>query len=548
MGPARAASHLADADRLGELPAFGTLTRGDARAWLARNLFYKDVARLSHAELAELESYVDELEAAAGEPLAPSNATTPGVRPMSAATDPVRWRHRPLLYYFITHWLGETVWTPSVMTSGGFVRRTQDELVYWYRPAQGAVEPGAPPVEALLFIHGVGVGPAPYAQWIEMAAPDPSTPVVAIELSGPAQRVFPAPPPTPERFSRLVADALDSLGIARVVVAGHSLGSAYASYLAGADARGELAPRTSAGRALEAGARRVGALVLIDPIACLLHHSRVTSQFVYTPAATLKEAADDFYFKKELFTASIISRHLPWHDAAVWLDERSRSTPTLVALSADDSIVPAAKVQAVFGSWQAKLRGVRVLSMPGIGHGGWLTDTRAGQELAAAVRTLCKESLGSAAMAAKAASAASAAASAASAASAYTSSAASGLGSAMGAAADRLGSLGGSLRRGRDDAEESAEDSAHALLPVPPPPLVDAARTKRGVMTGAARRRSENTVAAPSDPAPAAIWLVERLRPASPTPTRGVPARPAAGVGAGIASGGARVADGEFGP
>lgn len=490
--PSRAASHLADEDRVAPLPTFTELTRGDVRGWLSRNLFYSELGALSPSEIAELDGYIDELEAAAGERLIASNETTPGLKSMCAATDPVRWRHRPLLYYGITQGLGENVWTPAVMAGAGYQRRTQEELVFWYRPpvagspptagsppkagsftaAEGTAGGATEPPEALIFIHGVGVGPAPYAAWVDMAAPDRRSPVLAIELGGPAQRLFPPPPPTPERFARLVADALDALGIPRAVVAGHSLGSAYASYLAAADAKGDMAPRGfNTGAAAGAGRRgepaqgggkippsprRIGGLVLIDPIACLLHQSRVTSQFVYTPTACLKEAADDFYFKKEIFTAATIGRHLPWQDAALWVDDRLRHTPTLVALSAEDSIVPAVNVQTVFGSWQARLRGVRVLSLPGIGHGGWLTDFRAGAELATAVRALRKESSGAAARAATAASAASAAASAASAATAYTTSAASGLGSAasgfgsamgsgfgsaMGAAAGRLGSI-----------------------------------------------------------------------------------------------------------
>jgi len=362
-GRGRRPSHVADAERVKTLPAFSALSRGDVKGWLARNLFYKEVARLSALEAVELDGLVDELEASAGEKLRPTDAPTPGLRSMCAGTDAVRWRHRPLWYYFITQGVGKNVWTPAVMAAAGYERRTQEELVYWYRPAQPTGAPAtAPPSqqEAFVFIHGVGVGPAPYAQFLEAAAPDRAAAVIAVELSAPAQRIFPDAPPPPERFARLVADAMDSVGIERAVVGGHSLGTAYASYVASADARGELARRggseaaaSAAGSAPSAKSRRISGLVLIDPIACLLHQSRVTNQFVYTPASSLKEAADDYYFKKELFTATVIARQLPWHDAAVWLDERTPQTPTLVALSSQDSIVPAVNVQSVFGSWQA---------------------------------------------------------------------------------------------------------------------------------------------------------------------------------------------------
>jgi len=272
---------------------------------------------LTTSEDADLEALVNELEAAAGEPLRGSNATSAGLRSMCAATDPVRWRHRPLLYYAISHGLGEKVWTRAAMASAGYERRTHgkgaDKLVYWYRPPQrdassaaadggaagGGGEVASP--QALLFIHGVGVGPAPYAAFLDMAAPDRAVPVVAVELAAPAQRLFPYPTAPPARFAKLVAGALDDLGIDRAVVSGHSLGSAYASYLAAADARGDLAPRAAAeGEGAGSGGyrRRVGGLVLIDPIACLLHQPGVSSQFIYTPVRSLKEAADDYYFKK----------------------------------------------------------------------------------------------------------------------------------------------------------------------------------------------------------------------------------------------------------
>ena len=116
--------------------------------------------------------------------------------------------------------------------------------------------------------------------------------------------------------------------------------------------------------------RRVGGLVLLDPIACCLYHPSVTSEFVYPQVTGVLQAAEDYFVKKELFAAALISRHLPWHQANVWLEDCSPAVPTLVGLSTDDKIVPSDAVQKVFGSWSARLRhGTRVLRMPGLGHG-----------------------------------------------------------------------------------------------------------------------------------------------------------------------------------
>ena len=65
--------------------------------------------------------------------------------------------------------------------------------------------------------------------------------------------------------------------------------------------------------------------------------------------------------------------------------------PALVCVSEADSIVPAQNVKQVFGSWQARLRGVRVLELRGAGHGGWLGDADLRARLANGVVGLARE-------------------------------------------------------------------------------------------------------------------------------------------------------------
>ena len=58
-----------------------------------------------------------------------------------------------------------------------------------------------------------------------------------IELPAASQRAFASMPPPPEEFGAHVEAALDSLGLHRAVVVGHSLGSAYATYVTHRDTR-----------------------------------------------------------------------------------------------------------------------------------------------------------------------------------------------------------------------------------------------------------------------------------------------------------------------
>ena len=206
-----------------------------------------------------------------------------------------------------------------------------------------------------------------------------------IELPAASQRAFARLPPPPDRFGGLVEAALDAHGLQRAVVVGHSLGSAYAAYVVHSDARrnggeGGAAPR-------------VAGTVLIDPIAVNLHHARTTREVIFTRLDSAQASFEDFLFKKELWTATLVARHLPWYEASFWLDDCAARSPTLIAVGSLDTIITPTGASQGFGSWRARLKGVRVLTMEGVGHGGWLQPNEAAAEgLVAAVHALRQES------------------------------------------------------------------------------------------------------------------------------------------------------------
>jgi len=143
----------------------------------------------------------------------------------------------------------------------------------------------------------------------------------------------------------------------------------------------------------EAAGRRVSGVVLIDPIAINLHHARTTREVVYTRLDSAQSSFEDFLFKKELWTAILIARHLPWDQASFWLDDCRAQTPTLVAVGTLDTIVNPRAASQGFGSWKARRRGVRVLTMEGMGHGEWLVNDAAADSLVASVHALRQESM-----------------------------------------------------------------------------------------------------------------------------------------------------------
>ena len=223
ISPAAAA---AAADSSFQGVPWSRLRAGDVYSWGARQLFAKpSCERLSPSEDAELQEIVAELEQAAGSQLLrdagdardttglqPQLTTaaytpTPGVRSMCCQMDAVRWRARPLLYYALSDAVLRAAYTHRVMAARGYERRAEQELPYFYRPpSEAGREEGLTP-EAIVFIHGIGVGPATYADFLEMCG-DAHTPIVAVEIEAVCQRLFPRAPPTPARFATLLDDAL----------------------------------------------------------------------------------------------------------------------------------------------------------------------------------------------------------------------------------------------------------------------------------------------------------------------------------------------------
>lgn len=388
------------------------LRRADVLHWLACGLFETPLSQLSAAERKQLEVLVDQLEAKAG-PLRPSNAkelnadeSTAGVASMRPALEPVQWLHRPLAYYMLTHVLYGELFTRLDYGRAGFVRRSHGSLTYYVRdernravmtrtPVGRRASQAATPMSqlrrqlpewmesrppAIVFIHGVGVGPGPYRALLEQiaaadgAASRAEAPVcMALQVEQFCQRIVPSRPASPPEFAAAFEALLDAHGLERAVVVGHSLGTAYTNYL------------------LRYAPARVAATALIDPICCMLHHARITNAFVYEPVASLRVAVEEYYIRRELFTSNVIARYCRWHEASLWPTSCSPATPTLIVLSEDDKIVPVDALRACATSWTARARGVRVLRLPGLGHGGWLLEPSACAEIATRVRGLARK-------------------------------------------------------------------------------------------------------------------------------------------------------------
>ena len=361
------------------------ITLGDAYEWGARALFATSSrSALTPSQDAELQSLISELEDVAGMQLAPGEPT-PSVKSMCSQMDRVNWRSRPLLYYALLDGLVQAALARPKMESLGYQRRQTEELSYYYRRGRRAsalaaplpTDAAVPAGDAFIYVHGIGIGPSNQAEIVERMVDDGTT-VIAVEIDAISQKLFPQAALSPDRFSELLDRTLADLEIDRAVICGHSYGTAMVSYALNRDRE---RPRP-----------RLCGTVLLDPICTLLHHATTTREFVYRPASGLMDAVADYLFKKELWTSLAVSRSLVFHEASFFLEECSAHRPTLIAVSMDDVIVDPVAIAKRFGSPQSRRAGVRVLSMDGIGHGGWISDSPAqGDRLVEAVRGLRRE-------------------------------------------------------------------------------------------------------------------------------------------------------------
>jgi len=195
--------------------------------------------------------------------------------------------------------------------------------------------------------------------------------VIALDMPEFAQRIAPHRPASAPQFAAQLDAVLEAHGVDSAVIVAHSLGTAYANYFR------RYRPE------------RVAALALIDPICCMIHHATISDAFVYRPVGpSVQIAAEEYFIRRELFTSNVLARHMRWHEASLWPQDCRPSAPTLLVLSEEDHIVPVGKVRACAGSWRAYARGVRVLTLPGKGHGGWIVDQSALRRTASQIRAL----------------------------------------------------------------------------------------------------------------------------------------------------------------
>lgn len=166
------------------------------------------------------------------------------------------------------------------------------DLAYWHR------SPANPKNKVpLVFIHGIGIGPAQYVHWVA-ALTTISRPIILVEVPYVSNKLIKTDCMTPDQTYFALERILKRHGYSKATFMGHSLGTMLCAAVCRAS------PATQP-KSIIAG------LILADPICFLTHHS-IARNFAYRVPSTASELIMDLFAAREIGTSWYIMRRFNW--------------------------------------------------------------------------------------------------------------------------------------------------------------------------------------------------------------------------------------------
>lgn len=188
-----------------------------------------------------------------------------------------------------------------------------------------------------MFIHGIGIGLYPYTNFlnelnsrdsVESANPDEQVGIIAIEIMPVSFRV------THQALGRQEMCAeIDQILLKhfspdqKFVLVSHSYGTVISTHLL-------KTPSI---------ARRIGPMVLIDPVSILLHLPDVAYNFTRRKPRRANEHQLYYFASMDMGVSHTLSRHFFWNENVIWKEDLKGRNAT-VSLGGQDIIVDAEAV------------------------------------------------------------------------------------------------------------------------------------------------------------------------------------------------------------
>jgi len=261
---------------------------------------------------------------------------------------------------------------------------TVTNIPYWYRPHRSRTK------LPIVFIHGIGIGLLPYIPFLrELALQDPDVGIIAIEVLPICMHIT-EQPLARDAICDAITRILSGHGLRRIVLAGHSYGTAISAYLLRRQWDRPLIPPTittpliqqpTPGSANHVSNRvnangdssdsgdLIAATLLMDPIPFLLHYPAVAYNFIYRQPRYANEWQLWYFASRDADIARALSRHFFWFECVLFREdvlssagaaggEGERSVmPVAVSLAGRDQIVDAPAVHAYLTSGEQCTQG-----------------------------------------------------------------------------------------------------------------------------------------------------------------------------------------------
>jgi pimeloyl-ACP methyl ester carboxylesterase len=204
-----------------------------------------------------------------------------------------------------------------------FTNRTSPSpsLSYWHRPHTSKTR------SPILFIHGISIGLYSYAQFLaQINKDDARSPedgevgIIAVEIMPISFRIT-GEMPSKDELVRQIDMILEAHGWDQVVLASHSYGSVISTHLL-------QNPKTS---------RKIGPVLLIDPVTFLLHLPDVCYNFTARKPRRANEFQLWYFACTDMMVAHTLARHFFWTDNIMFKDEL-RGRNATISLGGRDQI------------------------------------------------------------------------------------------------------------------------------------------------------------------------------------------------------------------
>lgn len=396
------------------------IRRDNIKEWLLWWLFGRDdndggKGLVDDKTDAELDEYIWELETRLGVGFRPGRSDD--AKPLRLGVDSVEMSHRSLVYYGLIGMIDFASTTFLLLKGFSFYRQgllNSFLATFPFRPFPLLLTPNVSAATSLsyfyrrhtspihrpvVFLHGAGVGLAPYLAFLTKIPNDVG--VIAIEILPLSNRIsiptfsFPSlllssRPPTSSTLDleveqeKLVADEfqriLDQHGtdFDDFVLVAHSFGSLL------------LAPILARRRT----AQSIDSVVLIDPVAVLCHLPDVAYNFLRRAPTTASEWATWWFASQDPMIAHTLARQWwsgpgDWRATAMWREQLVGKRTTVI-LGSEDVIIPSKAIASYifYGDvnyheqtaqrveeWRASVkrwtgaRKLELLYMEGLNHG-----------------------------------------------------------------------------------------------------------------------------------------------------------------------------------